>query len=169
MLQTSCIGNLGGNAEVKNANGKKFTTFRIAHTDKWTDDAGKAHEETIWVDCLLNGEPAVVEYLKRGQQVFVTGSTSVRVYSSAKDRCMKAGLTINVRSIELLGGKKDDVPTQLTNPADGKVYDTRKYFHIPEFVNPDNSEGVTVLQSRSGQKFSVDGAGWVNPIMEEQL
>lgn len=168
MLQTICIGNLGFDAEVKNANGKEFTTFRIAHTEKWTDDAGQVHENTTWVDCIMNGRPNVIEYLKRGTQVYVSGSTSLRVYPSAKDRCMKAGLTINVRSVELLGGKKDEVPSQLTDASTGIIYNIRKLFHIPEFVNPENSEGVTILQNRSGQRFSVDGAGWVNPIVEDE-
>ena len=44
MLQAICIGNLGSDAEVKSSNGKEFTTFRIAHTEKWTDDAGQVHE-----------------------------------------------------------------------------------------------------------------------------
>lgn len=167
MLQITCIGHIGGDAELKTSNGKEFTTFRIAHSEKWTDEAGQVHEQTTWVDCIMQGKPNVIEYLKRGQQVYVSGTATLRVYSSAKDRCMKAGLTINVRSIELLGGKVDAVPSMLTDTENGSVYNVRKYFHIPEFVNEKNSEGVHVLQSRSGQRFSVDGAGWVNPITEE--
>lgn len=169
MLQINCIGHIGGDAEFKNANGKEFTTFRIAHTERWTDDAGQVHENTTWVDCIINGKPGVFDYLKRGQQVFVTGGCSLRVYSSAKDRCMKAGMTINVRSIELLGAKVDAVPGQLTNPEDGAVYSVMKYYHIPQFVNEKNSDGVTVLLGRNGQRFSVDGTGWVNPITEDDV
>ena len=29
MLRVSCIGHIGANAEVKSANGKEFTTFRL--------------------------------------------------------------------------------------------------------------------------------------------
>lgn len=163
MLQVNCIGHLGGDAELKNANGKEFTTFRIAHSERWTDDAGQQHDYTTWVDCIINGKPGVFDYLKRGQQVFVSGGCSLRVYSSAKDRCMKAGLTINVRSVELLGAKMDTVPSQLINPADGSVHNVQKFYHIPEFVDNENSEGLTQLQSRNGGNFVVNGSGWVFP------
>ena len=169
MLQAICIGNLGSDAEVKSSNGKEFTTFRIAHTEKWTDDAGQVHENTIWVDCIMNGKPNVVEYLKRGQQVYVAGSISLRVYSSAKDRCMKAGLTINVRSVELLGGKKDDVPSQLIDNTDGKIYNVKKWFHIQELAISGSPEREKVLQSRSGQWYGVDGDGWVSPMSEDEV
>lgn len=168
MLQSICIGNLGSDAEVKSSNGKEFTTFRIAHTEKWTDDAGQTHENTIWVDCIINGKPNVIEYLKRGQQVYVTGSISLRVYSSAKDRCMKAGLTINVRSVELLGGKKDEVPSQLIDQTDGKVYNVKKWFHIQELAMSGSPECEKVLQSRSGQRYEVNGDGWVTPMQEDK-
>lgn len=163
MLQVNCIGHLGGDAELKNANGKEFTTFRIAHSERWTDDSGQQHEYTTWVDCIINGKPGVFEYLKRGQQVFVSGGCSLRVYSSAKDRCMKAGLTINVRSVELLGTKVDTVPSQLINPADGSIHNVVKYYLIPDFVDNLNSEGLTPLQSRNGGNFVVNGKGWVFP------
>lgn len=163
MLQVNCIGHLGGDAELKNSNGKEFTTFRIAHSERWTDDAGQQHEYTTWVDCIINGKPGVFDYLKRGQLVFVSGGCSLRVYSSAKDRCMKAGLTINVRSVELLGTKVDTVPSQLIYPANGSVYNVRKLYHIPEFVDNENSDSLTQLQSRNGGNFVVNGAGWVFP------
>lgn len=168
MLQAICIGNLGSDAEVKSSNGKEFTTFRIAHTEKWTDDAGQVHENTIWVDCIMNGKTNVVEYLKRGQQVYVTGSISLRVYSSAKDRCMKAGLTINVRSVELLGGKKEEVPSQLIDNTDGKIYNVNKWYHIAEFADSGSLETKKVLQSRSGQSFIVNLGGWVAPMQEDK-
>ena len=116
----------------------------------------------------MNGKTNVVEYLKRGQQVYVTGSISLRVYSSAKDRCMKAGLTINVRSVELLGGKKDDVPSQLIDNSDGKIYNVKKWFHIQELAMSGSPDCEKVLQSRSGQWYGVDGDGWVTPMQEDK-
>lgn len=107
MLQMTIVGYLGADAEVKESNGKPFTTCRVAHTDKWKDDAEQVHESTTWVDVVISGRPKVVDYLKKGQLVFVQGSITLRVYSSEKDRCMKAGLTLNVNRIELLGGKSE--------------------------------------------------------------
>ena len=168
MLKTSVIGHIGGDAEFKNANGKEFTTFRVAHTDKWTDDAGQVHEQTAWIDCVMQGKPAVFDYLKKGQQVFAEGSCSLRVYSSAKDRCMKAGLTINVRSIELLGGKADAVPSLLFNANDGTQVDVVKYYCAPSLVRDANSDEWVPLVSRSQARFICDRNGWVQPFVEEQ-
>lgn len=164
MLQVSCIGHLGSDASVKSANGKEFTTFRIAHSERWTDDSGQAHDSTTWVDCIISGKASTLEYLKRGQLVYVSGSCSLRCYSSAKDRCMKAGMTINVRSVELLGGKTDDVPSQLTNLTDGKIYNVYKYFHIPEFAAEDAPLNAVRLQSKSGASFAIEQGGWVKRL-----
>ena len=35
MFKVEVIGNLGADAQVKDANGTKFITFRVAHTEKW--------------------------------------------------------------------------------------------------------------------------------------
>ena len=35
MLKCEIIGNLGADAEVKEANGSKFVAMRVAHSSKW--------------------------------------------------------------------------------------------------------------------------------------
>lgn len=163
MLQASAIGNLGGDVEVKTANGQEFITFRIAHTDRWTDASSNVHEATTWVDCIMNGVPKVTEFLKRGQQVYVTGSVSLRIYSSKKDRCMKPGLTINVRSIELLGGKTDSVPAILYNAETGAEVKVSKYYHAADMVRGQDKEENVLLLSRSNVPYLCNRDGWVSP------
>lgn len=167
MLQTSCIGHIGSDAEVKLSNGREFTTFRIAHTDKWTDDAGQVHESTTWVDCIMQGKPNVIEYLKKGQMVFVSGSTSLRVYSSAKERCMKAGMTINVRQVELLGGKTDEIPNILFDATTGVQLSVKKFYNIQELIRDDTQPEYMPLVSRSQERYIADRNGWVQKYMDE--
>lgn len=167
MLQTSCIGHIGSDAEVKLSNGREFTTFRIAHTDKWTDDAGQVHESTTWVDCIMQGKPNVIEYLKKGQMVFVSGSTSLRVYSSAKERCMKAGMTINVRQVELLGGKTDEIPNILFDATTGVQLSVKKFYNIQELVRDNTQPEYMPLVSRSQERYIADRNGWVQKYMDE--
>lgn len=162
MLQATLIGHLGADAECKNNNGKEFITFRIANTEKWTDDAGQVHENTTWVDCIMNGKPKVFDYLKKGVQLFVAGSVSLRVFSSAKERCMKAGMTINVRNIELLGGRADEIPSVLYTEADNKEVHVAKYFFSPNPTNGTEHPANIMLVSRSGEKFYQDPEGWVH-------
>lgn len=168
MLQTTCIGHIGGDAECKSSNGKEFTTFRIAHTDRWTDESNQVHEQTTWVDCIINGKPAVMEYLKKGQLVYVAGSSTLRVYSSAKDRCMKAGMTINVRNIELLGGAADIVPKVLFDATTGAQVDVVKYYQAAALVRDNTQPEWLPLVSRNQSRYVADRNGWIQPYQEEQ-
>lgn len=168
MLVTTCIGYLGGDAQKKMANGKEFITFRVAHTDKWTDERQKSHETTTWVDCIMNGVPPVFQFLKSGQLVYVTGATSLRIYSSPKDRCMKAGLTINVRSVELLGGKVDGLPSVLFSAVDGHQVDVQKYLYAQSLVRDQSQEEWYPLVTSKMKKYVADRAGWVYPVPDEE-
>lgn len=161
MLQTTIIGYLGADAEVKNQNGKEFTTMRIAHTSKWTDGNNVDHEETIWVDCIMNGSGKVVDYLKKGQLVYVSGNTTLRVYSSAKDRCMKAGLTINVKTIELLGSKVDEIPSTLYKEEGGEQVELKKFYFCAELVRKPKDPEAIYLVDKKGRRYIVDREGLV--------
>lgn len=169
MLQGTIIGYIGSDAETKVSNGNQFTTMRIAHSDKWTDEKGNVHESTQWVDVVLNGRPNVVDYLKRGTQVFVSGNLTARIYSSAKDKCMKAGITINARTIELLGGKADEVPSRLYD-MDGVEHAITKWYYAADLTwkKTKDAPDFKPLVSRSGAHFVVDSNGWVKPHVEPQ-
>lgn len=109
MLNLQVIGNLGSDAVVKENNGKKFVTFNVAHTDKYTDEQGVKHERTTWVSCLWNGDGGrVLPYLTKGACVFAQGPAELRVFDSAKDHCKKAGVSIRIQHLELVGGKKEE-------------------------------------------------------------
>lgn len=162
MLKSILIGHLGGDAEVKSANGNKFVTMRIAHTSKWTGADGVTREDTIWVDVTMNGEPSVLQYLKKGQLVYVEGNVSLRCYSSPKDKCMKAGMTISARTIELLGGKSDDVPSKLINPETGEEVSVKKFYHCFNCVQATDDGPVTRLVDSRGRSYKADPKGWVH-------
>lgn len=161
MLQATLIGYLGADAEAKSTNGNEFITFRIANTDKWSDESGQVHEQTTWVDCVMNGKPKVFDYLKKGQLVYVAGSISLRVYSSAKERCMKAGMTINVRQIELLGGKSDDIPSLLFTEDGKEQVHVGKYFFSPAAIDEAGKAKSRILCSKSGERFVQAIDGWI--------
>ena len=161
MLQAMLIGHLGADAESKSTNGNEFITFRIANTERWSDESGQVHEQTTWVDCIMNGKPKVFEYLKKGQLVYVIGSVSLRVYSSAKEKCMKAGMTISVRQVELLGGKSDDVPSLLFTEDGKEQVHVGKYFFSPAATDEAGNAIERVLCSKSGERFVQDVDGWI--------
>lgn len=107
MLKLEIIGHVGVDASIKDADGRRFATFRVAHSDTWTGSDGVRHEQTTWVDVILPAESKVIPYLQKGTLVFIRGNISTRVYSSAKDKCMKAGISVRAEEIQLLGSRKD--------------------------------------------------------------
>lgn len=161
MLKVSVIGHIGADAVVQSSNGNEFTTLRIAHTDRWKNADGTAHEETTWVDVTMQGKPAVLPYLTRGQLVYIEGTARLRTYSSPKDRCIKAGITVNARTVELLGGKSDDVPSVLYSPLDGTEKRVTKHYYCGDLVEDANVQLPLQLNSRSGEIYNVDLNGWV--------
>lgn len=157
MLQVTLIGNLGGNAEIKSADSREFVTFRVAHNESYKDAGGNRVDRTQWIDCTMscdNGRPAVLPYLVAGTMVCVIGSMSTRVYSSEKDRCMKAGVTIHVQRLELLGGQSDVVPRRLYD-KDGVQVDVVKLYLVPV-------KSCNLMDTR-GRIYDVDKKGWVTP------
>lgn len=157
MLQVNLIGNIGGNAEVKSADGREFVTFRVAHNESYTNNDGQKVDRTQWIDCTMscqNGRPAVLPYLLAGTLVYVSGTMTTRVFSSEKDRCMKAGVTIHVQRVELLGGQSDPVPRRLYD-QDGAQVDVVKFFHV--------NAADCVLRDMRANEFTVDKNGWVSP------
>lgn len=170
MFRAEIIGNLGADASVMESNGSKFVTMRIAHTDAYKDEQGNKHEKTVWVDATMNdAESKLLPYLKQGVKVFVRGNASLRVYSSPKDRCMKAGVTLSVREIELVGGSSDDVPRQLIDPATGMLYETQKYY----WINRDNKDmkkgDLMQLVDARGNQFVMNKEGFVGIPQNENV
>lgn len=162
MLKIDFIGTIGADAEFKEHEGSKFTTFRAAHNESWRDAAGREHTSTIWVDCVMNDHPKVGEYLKQGTQIYCYGYPTLRVYSSPKDKCMKAGLTIRIQHIELLGGRVDNVPRQLIDAESGSIYDVQKWFLVQGCKSP-------ILVDKRGNRFSVNPDGWVLPFNNDSV
>lgn len=159
MLQATVIGNVGADAQFQSKDGRDFVTFRVAHNDTWNDQAGVQHTNVVWVDCIMNGKPKVAEYIKAGTQVVVVGNVSLRVYSSAKDKCMKAGMTINTMSVQLLGGLSDAVPRRLYD-ANGVQHDVQKYYMT--------DVKKATLQSLKGEQYSTDENGWITPVLPDK-
>lgn len=159
MLQAIVCGYIGADAECKTEQGREFTTFRVAHSDRWVDANQQTHESTTWVDCIMSGHPNVAEYLKQGALVYVSGHVKLRAYSSEKMRAFVAGMTISVVTVELLGGGSDTVPRRLYDKA-GVMHEVRKYYYT-------DTPGEVLTNGR-GKEFAVDDNGWVFPMEEAQ-
>lgn len=163
------IGNLGADAEVVTSNGNQFITLSIAETRKFKKEDGTSVSVTSWVDAIIsNHEHPVLPFLKQGTRVCVIGEQDLRVYSSKKDRCMKAGATIHVRQIELIGGQTDDVPRQLVNPDDGTIIDVQKFYWVNLPTKGMKKEELRTLYDTRSREFLMDSRGFVVPAPKRE-
>lgn len=107
MILVNAIGHLGADAEVKTINERQYISFRIASTEK-----RNGQDETTWLSVLSSVNENVLPYLKKGQQVFVSGRMSAKIFQSQQS----FGIDINIyaNSMQLCGGRRDDsqAPTQ---------------------------------------------------------
>lgn len=122
MFKVEVIGNLGADAIIQKHQGREFVSFRVAHSDRWTDQTtGEVITHTIWVSCALNGNGGnLTQYLKKGVKVFVRGNGDVKIYSSPKTHRMEAGVNVSVSEIELCGSTSSNQSSQkadVNNPS----------------------------------------------------
>lgn len=167
MLKVELIGNIGADAEIKDFQGNKFVTFRVAHSSKYKDSQGNETESTTWVDVTLNDtESKVIPFLKQGVKVFVRGNASLRVYSSPKDKMMKAGLQVSAWEIELCGGQSDDVPRQLVDPSNGALVDVTKHYWANLSTDGMKKDEYKELFDKKGHSYMMNYGGFVVPFQE---
>lgn len=108
MQKIQIIGNIGGDAEIKDLNGVKYISFSVGCNKSYKDKEGVKNTVTSWYGILIKkGEGDLVKYLLKGTQVYIDGELTVNVFKS-KEGVHKAGLNVFVQTIQLLGGKKDE-------------------------------------------------------------
>lgn len=162
MFKVEVIGNIGADAVIKGEAGKQFISFNVAHTDRWTDGEGVNHEQTQWVQSIINDTASkVLPYLVKGKSVYVRGDARLRVFSSERERRMVAGITVNVREIELIGGQVDAVPRRL-NDNQGVLYEIYKAFYL----DPNLPNKPTELLDSQMHKYAVDKNGFVTRLAD---
>lgn len=168
MLKAELIGNLGADAEIKQGEGYAFVSMRVANTEKRKDEDGKEHTQTEWVDVVYSKTDSnLIPFLKAGVKIYVRGFLRARVYSSQKDRKMKAGVTINVTEIELCGGNNDLVPRQLIIPDTGDIVDVAKYYQANVDTSKWKKDDSGFLVDKNGNQYTLVKGGWVAPVHPE--
>lgn len=166
MLRLEVIGNLGANAEFKSENGQEYLTFRVAHSDRYTDAQGQEHSNTTWITCFYRGRAQnLLPYLVKGTKVFCRGNLSMRIYDSAVDHCKKVGVTLSVAEIELCGSSAapaDKVPATLYDD-NGEAHEV-----VKAFMTKNKTNKSLILKSQQGEQFTVNNKGLITPFADEQ-
>lgn len=97
MIILSVIGNLGADVEVKEINGKRYASMRIASTQK-----RGGNNTTTWVSVLATYSENLMPYLKKGQSVYVNGEGDVKTYQT-KDGRTGVDVSLFASAITLCG------------------------------------------------------------------
>lgn len=105
MLVIEFCGYVGNDAEIKEFNGQKFISFNVATSERYKDAQGNTVSRTTWISCLKPGESAVMQYLKKGTQVFVRGDFSAKTFTNANG--VQVGINCRVKELQLLGTKQE--------------------------------------------------------------
>ena len=99
MNNLCATGNLGSDCRINQVSGTTVCNFSVAMKSGYGDRA-----QTLWLDCALWGKQAesrLPEFLKKGQQVAVSGELSTREHEG------KTYLQLRCNSVDLVGGKGD--------------------------------------------------------------
>ena len=110
------LGNVGSDPEIRESNGGKFATFRLATTDKgYTKrDGTQVPERTEWHNIVANSNiVGVIEnYVRKGTKLYIEGKLRTRKYT-ARDNTERTVTEIYIDNLELLGGKQQEQNTNL--------------------------------------------------------
>lgn len=108
------IGHLGGDPTMRyTPSGAAVTSFSVASSNGWTDDAGEKHQVTTWWKITAWNKKAEVcnMYLKKGSKVLIEGEITVdpatggpRIWTAA-DGTPRASLEIKMEDILFLDKK----------------------------------------------------------------
>lgn len=104
--KVTLLGNVGHTPEIREHNGSKFATMRLATTERGftKKDGTQVAERTEWHSLIVNGGlVSVVErYVSKGSKLYVEGKLRTRKYTG-KDNTEKQVTEIYVDTLELLG------------------------------------------------------------------
>jgi len=116
MNKATFTGNLGADAIIKDAAGKKVLEFNIG-----VAVGSKDQPQTLWVKCSRWSEKtAIVDYLKKGTKVLVYGDIGMQTYANKEGKEVSS-LVLRVDNIELLGSKADAQQASAPTPQAAAV------------------------------------------------
>lgn len=146
MVQIEIIGNLGDDVKRVDYQGSVFFTFNVCDNRKVN-----GQEQSMWYGCNLNrASDELLQFLVKGQGVFVRGIPRYRIFDSAVHHCKMVAVDILVNEIQLVGG----------SPASRQIPpDVQK--KIDAFV------GIVNILKGSGSK--ADKFNFMNKFIEDTL
>lgn len=105
MKEIQFIGNVGADPRQRvSAKGETFYTFNVAVSER--------DKSTTWLHCIVNGDRKVMQYVKKGRQIFARGDFRVSQYQD------KINIEVHLDTLELLAKASADNATVTTRNPD---------------------------------------------------
>lgn len=104
------IGHIGRDAETKRIGERDYLSFSVACTEKRNNE-----ESTSWYSILYPFQETLLPYLKKGQQVFVSGKLKASIYQN--NNSFGIDLSVFANTLQLCGSKKEETAPVTTNQA----------------------------------------------------
>ena len=113
------VGRLTGDAKVSTLKDKRqVVNFSIAINDSYKPkDSEQPVKITNYVNCSYWINPAIGEYLRKGNLVELSGRIGVNAWTNAEGEA-KASLTFHVNNLKLHGGVTTAIKEKVTDAAD---------------------------------------------------
>ena len=109
------LGNIGADPDIRESQGGKFATMRLATTQKayTRKDGVPVPERTDWHSLIANGSVVQVieQYVRKGTKLYVEGELRSRTYTDRNNQ-ERSVTEVYVRDLELCGGKPQQQPQQ---------------------------------------------------------
>jgi len=143
MILATIIGNLGRDAEIKTINDKQYLSFSVASTEKRNNE-----EQTTWVGILYPYQESLVPYLKKGQQVFVSGRLKAGIYQNQQS--FGIDLSVFAQTLQLCGGKREE-SQQAQEPQ--QLQTKTAMPAMPPYIPLQNPESPAFQEQNDGLPF----------------
>ena len=113
MNSLTVVGKVGKDAVLRQAGDKPVLSFSVASDAGWGD-----RKKTSWIDCSLFGKRAesLAEHIRKGDKIAVIGEMSTREHDG------KTYVTLDVKEVELLGGKPSGGQSRSSDDSDSAPF-----------------------------------------------
>jgi single-strand DNA-binding protein len=146
--QVSLIGRLTRDPVTKTIpSGNTVTTFGLATSRKYKDQAGGLKEETTFVDITCWGKlgEIVCRYVKKGRLIYVGGRLKYESWDDKQTGQKRSKLTVTAEDVQFLDSRRDEtIPTHVEGfPVDSPAPTERQPGEESEAPTPDHWPGPT--------------------------
>ena len=119
------VGNLGQDPESRfTPQGTAVTNLSVATNESWKDQNGDTQDRTEWHRVVMYGRMAetAVEYMRKGQMVYVEGRLNTREWED-KNQVKRKTTEIRCDNFTMLGRRGDGTPQNSGTGNSEKVDD----------------------------------------------